>query len=126
MAAKIRRSDELLPLSPPVLYILLALADGESHGYAIMQDVERRTDSKVQLLPGSLYSTIKRMLAEDLIAERRPSRPRASDDERRRYYGITKYGRQVAAAELDRLATVLDYAKEKKVVPRPAPDITKR
>lgn len=126
MAAKIRRSDELLPLSPPVLYILLALADGESHGYAIMQDVDRRTNGKVHLLPGSLYSTIKRMLSEDLIEERSPSRSRGADDERRRYYGITRFGRRVAAAELDRLATVLDFAKEKNVLPRAAPDMTKR
>ena len=113
MAAKIRRSDEELPLSPPVFYILLALADHERHGYAIMQEVERRTGAKVRLLPGSLYSTIKRMVSTDLI-EDCGGQPDA-EDERRRYYRITKYGREVAAAEADRMATLIQFAKDKRL-----------
>ena len=69
MAARIKRVDDQLPLSPPVFYVLLAVADQQRHGYAIMQEVERRTDGKIRLLPGSLYSTIKRMLSSSLIEE---------------------------------------------------------
>ncbi len=116
MAAKIRRTDEHLPLSPPVLYILLALADEARHGYAIMQEVDRRTEGRVRLLPGSLYSTIKRMLAQQLIEERSQPTGVESDDERRRYYGITPYGRQVATAEVERLAALIEFAREKEVI----------
>jgi DNA-binding PadR family transcriptional regulator len=120
MAAKLRRADEALPLSPPVLYILLALSDGDRHGYAIMQEVDERTGGKVRLLPGSLYSTIKRMLAQRLIEERPQPAGVDSDDERRRYYGITPLGRQITAAEVDRLRSLIAFAREKKVVPKTA------
>ena len=112
--AKIRRSDEELPLSPPVFYVLLALADQDRHGYAIMQEVEKRTEGKVRLLPGSLYSTLKRMLATGLIAEcdGDASQP---DDERRRYYRITRHGKEVAAAEADRMATLIAVARSKRL-----------
>jgi DNA-binding PadR family transcriptional regulator len=113
MAAKIRRSDEELPLSPPVFYILLALADHERHGYAIMQEVERRAGGKVRLLPGSLYSTIKRMVSSGLI-EDCAAKP-DPDDERRRYYRITKHGREVAAAETERMVTLIQFAKDKRL-----------
>lgn len=113
--AKLRRTDEQLPLSPPVLYVLLALADQDRHGYAIMQEVEGRTSGKVRLLPGSLYSTIKRMLVQDLIKERPQPAGVDSDDERRRYYGITPFGRQIAAAEVDRLSTLVSFARDKKI-----------
>ncbi len=115
MAARIRRGDDQLPLSPPVFYILLAVADQERHGYAIMQEVERRTEAKVRLLPGSLYSTIKRMLSSSLIEECEGSIPPESDDERRRYYRITKYGREIAAAEADRMATLIRIARDKRL-----------
>jgi DNA-binding PadR family transcriptional regulator len=114
MAAKIRRRDEQLPLSPPVFYILLAVADQERHGYAIMQEVERRTDGKVELLPGSLYSTIKRMLASSLIEECEGTSA-DSEDERRRYYRITKTGRELASAEADRMATLIRVARDKRL-----------
>ncbi len=117
MAAKIRRRDDMLPLSPPVLYVLLALADRERHGYAIMQEVESRTEGKIRLLPGSLYSTIKRMLAADLIEEM-DGQTDGTDDERRRYYRITDEGRDLAAAEMDRLATLLELAKAKNLAPQ--------
>lgn len=117
MAAKIRRADEQLPLSPPVFYILLALADRQRHGYAIMQEVERRTEGKVRLLPGSLYSTVKRMVAGGLIEECAVTPQTDSEDERRRYYRITRSGRQVAAAEADRMATLIRVAREKRLTP---------
>ena len=117
MTPKTRRTDDQLPLSPPVFYILLAVADQERHGYAIMQEVERRTDGKVRLLPGSLYSTIKRMLSASLVEECEGSLPAAADDERRRYYRITKLGREVAAAEADRMATLIQLARDKRLHP---------
>ncbi len=113
--ARIRRGDDQLPLSPPVFYILLAVADQQRHGYAIMQEVERRTDGKIRLLPGSLYSTIKRMLSSSLIEECEGRVPAESDDERRRYYQITKYGREIAAAEADRMATLIRIARDKRL-----------
>jgi DNA-binding PadR family transcriptional regulator len=115
MAAKIRRSDEELPLSPPVFYVLLAVADRERHGYAIMQEVEQRTDGKIRLLPGSLYSTLKRMLTTSLIEECEGTSDTDSDDERRRYYRITQHGREVATAEADRMATLIDLARSKRL-----------
>ena len=104
------------PLSPPVFYILLALADSERHGYAIMQEVERRTRDKVRLLPGSLYSTIKRMLKSGLIEECTGDEvDRDNADERRRYYRITESGRDAARQEIDRMSTLLDLAGETKL-----------
>lgn len=118
MAPRIRRDDEELPLSPPVLYVLLAVADEARHGYAIMQEVGERTGGQIQLLPGSLYATLKRMLRAGLIQER-PS-PVADDDPRRKYYGITEAGRELAAAEIERLSTLVELAVDKELVrPRP-------
>ena len=101
------------PLSPPVLYILLALADDQLHGYAIMQEVADKTDGRVQLLPGSLYSTIKRMLADELLEECHGAT--GSDGPERRYYRIADAGREAAAAELDRMAAVIDFGRRKNV-----------
>jgi DNA-binding PadR family transcriptional regulator len=106
----------LLPLPPAFFHILIALGDGERHGYAIMQDVAQRTDGKVRMSPGTLYGSIRRMLDEGLIDEltRRPD----EDDERRRYYRVTRFGRAVAAAEADRLKTLLQHARATGLVPR--------
>src|ERR1041385_5650709 len=95
--------ESLLPLQPAVFHILIALADRDRHGYSIMQDVCERTDGKVQLSAGTLYSSIRRMLEQGLIAELSRSPDPASTDERRRYYCVTKFGKRVAAAEVDRL-----------------------
>jgi DNA-binding PadR family transcriptional regulator len=106
----------LLPLPPAFFHILIALGDGERHGYAIMQDVAQRTNGKVRLSPGTLYGSIRRMLDEGLIDEltRRPD----DDDERRRYYRVTRFGRAVAAAEADRLTALLQHARASGLVPR--------
>ncbi len=117
MTARLRRSDDELPLSPPVLYVLLAVADTDRHGYAIMQEVEHRTGGKIRLLPGSLYSTIKRMLAAGLIEESE-RQAEQGDDPRRRYYRITKRGRELAAAELERMATLIDLGTAKQLLER--------
>src|SRR6266540_3116746 len=95
--------DSFLPLKPHWFYILLALAGEEQHGYGIMQDVLDRTGGKVRLWPATLYGTIKRLVESELIEES-PHRPAPEDDdERRRYYRLTKLGRQVLSAETKRL-----------------------
>jgi DNA-binding PadR family transcriptional regulator len=102
---------KLLPLPQAVFQILVALADQDRHGYAIMQDVAVRTDGALKLSPGTLYGSIKRMLEDGLIVEvdARPSR--TEDDERRRYYRITQFGRGLAQAEADRLTVLLRQAR---------------
>src|ERR1700722_8562521 len=104
--------ENLLPLSPQVFHILVALADGDRHGYSVMQDVAARTNGKLRLSAGTLYGSVKRMLEQGLIVELRESeRPDTSDDERRRYYRLTAFGRRVARAEAERLTQLLDHAR---------------
>ena len=107
---------EMLPLTPAVFHILLALADRERHGYSIMQEVEARTDAKIRLGPGTLYGSIKRMLAAGLIEEMEARPDPALDDERRRYYRLTNFGRRVAAAEAERLHSLVREARAKKLL----------
>ena len=103
--------SKLLPLPQAVFQILVALADQDRHGYAIMQDVVARTGGALRLSPGTLYGSIKRMLEDGLIVEvdDRPSPD--EDDERRRYYRITQLGRDLAKAEADRLTVLLRQAR---------------
>lgn len=105
--------DDLLPLPAPVFHILVALADGERHGYAIMRDADERTSGALRLSPGTLYGSIRRMLEQGLIEEvdRRDRSARGADDERRRYYRLTKFGRRTAEAEASRLAELLSHAR---------------
>lgn len=110
-------TDKLLPLSTAFFHILVALADRDRHGYSIMQDVAARTSGKIQLSPGTLYSSIRRMLEQGLIEELSESPDPESTDERRRYYRITRFGRRVAAAEVARLHTLLSQARETGLVP---------
>ncbi len=110
--------DDLLPLPPAVFHILVSLADGDRHGYAIIQDVAARSDGSVKLGPGTLYRSIQRMLEQDLIIETATRPARSEDDERRRYYRITPWGRQVAAAEADRLASLVKLARASGLIPR--------
>ena len=109
--------DALLPLPPVTFHILMALADGDRHGYAIIQDVEARTDRELRLGAGTLYRSIHRMLEQGLIVEssRRPAR--ALDDERRRYYRLTPFGTAVARAETRRLAQLLRLARARGLTP---------
>jgi DNA-binding PadR family transcriptional regulator len=108
---------KLLPLPPAFLHILIAIGDEERHGYAIMQDVAERTGGQVRMSPGTLYGSIRRMLDEGLIEERF-QRSGTDEDERRRYYRVTKFGRAVASAEADRLASLLRHARLTGLVPR--------
>ena len=110
---------ELLPLTPAAFQILLALAEGECHGYAIMQEVERGGEGKRRMGPGTLYGSIKRLLSDGLIEES-TERPSARlDDERRRYYRLTKFGRQVMVAEAERLENLVNEARAKSVLRNP-------
>ena len=114
------RPPDFLPLTPAVLHILLAVADGEQHGYAIAQAVESLTDGTVRMGPGTLYGSIGRMVTNGLIEESVRARGR-SDDERRRFYRLTTLGRRVLEAELDRLARVVALARSKNILRRPEP-----
>jgi len=111
-----RPADAFLPLSPVVFEVLLALSDDERHGYAILQEVERRSQGRTRLRPGSLYRALARLLEDGLIAES-DERPAADlDDARRRYYGLTALGRQVTRAEALRLAALVRVAGAKQVL----------
>jgi DNA-binding PadR family transcriptional regulator len=105
------KPDSLLPLPTAVFHILIALADRDRHGYSIMQDVAARTGGKVQLSAGTLYSSIRRMLEQGLIEELKESPDPSSTDERRRYYRLTRFGKRVAAAEVERLTALLREAR---------------
>jgi len=107
-----------LPLQPAVFQILVALADQDRHGYAIMQDVAARTGGSMKLSPGTLYGSIKRMLDEGLIVELDERPAPDEDDERRRYYRITASGRASAQAEADRLTTLLRQARSVGLTPK--------
>lgn len=111
-------AEALLPLPTAVFHILVALADRDRHGYSIMQDVAARTDGKVRLSAGTLYSAVRRMLEQGLIVELRDSPDPASADERRRYYRVTPLGRQAALAEARRLRDMLNQAWATGLIPR--------
>jgi DNA-binding PadR family transcriptional regulator len=108
---------DLLPLTPAVLHILLALANEERHGYGIMKEVEDRSGGEVRLGPGTLYGAIKRMLFEGLIEESDERPDPELDDQRRRYYQITDFGRRVAGAEAERLQALVNTARARKLLP---------
>ena len=110
----------MMPLPPAVFHILVSLADGDRHGYGIIQDVASRTGGEVKLGPGTLYRSIQRMLEQDLIIET-DSRPAPdADDERRRYYRLTPFGRQVARAEAERLSALVAMARSTGLLSRKA------
>ena len=111
------RPDSLLPLPTAVFHILIALADRDRHGYSIMQDVAARTTGKVQLSAGTLYSSIRRMLEQGLIEVLTRSPDPSSTDERRRYYRLTRFGRRVASAEVERLNGLVKQARATGLVP---------
>jgi DNA-binding PadR family transcriptional regulator len=106
---------DFLPLTPAIAHILLALADGDRHGYGIMQEVERLTSGSVRMGPGTLYGTIKRMLASGLVEEADEGPDPDLDDERRRYYRMTPLGRAVLQAETARMEALVGAARAKRV-----------
>ncbi|HMF00816.1 MAG TPA: PadR family transcriptional regulator [Terriglobia bacterium] len=101
----------LLPLPPITFHILLALAEEDLHGYAIIQNVAARTGGELKIGAGTLYRSIQRMLDQGLVVETRERPAPADDDERRRYYRITEFGRHVARAEARRLAQLVKFAR---------------
>ena len=109
----------LLPLPPATFHILLAVANGERHGYAIIQDVAEGTNGELKLSAGTLYRSIARMVEQGLISEVAKRRT-AEEDERRRYYRITPFGTAVARAEAARLAQLLRLARASGLTPRTA------
>jgi DNA-binding PadR family transcriptional regulator len=119
--AKPQLPSDVQPLTPPVFHILLALADGERHGYAIMQDVARQTGGTLQLGPGTLYGCLKRMLAAKLVEESEERPDPELDDERRRYYRSTPLGDRAARAEARRLEEAVSAAREKRLLDRRKP-----
>jgi DNA-binding PadR family transcriptional regulator len=112
--------DALLPLPPATFHILLALADDDRHGYAIIQDVEARTGGELTLSAGTLYRSIQRMLEQGLLVETRDRPAPEDDDERRRYYRITPFGLAVAKAETRRLTDLVRMARAAGFAPRRA------
>jgi DNA-binding PadR family transcriptional regulator len=102
-----RDPGDLLPLTPAMFYVLVAMADGQAHGYAMLKEVEQLTSGAVRLSTGTLYGIIKRLLADGLVREQR------TDDSRRRSYELTPFGRDVAKAEAARLEQTLAIARKK-------------
>jgi len=118
MAKRDERPEDLLPLLKDTFHILVAVADQERHGYSIMQDIAARTGGQLRLRPSSLYSAIHRMLESGLIEELDERPDPEHDDERRRYYRITPFGRKVALAEARRLERLLEDARATGLLPK--------
>ena len=116
-----RTPQDFLPLTQAVFHILLALADGERHGYGIMQEIAALTDGSFHILPGTLYTSLQRIVHEGLIEESSTRPDPAFDDGRRRYYRLTHLGRRVAAAEVQRLLALIAVAQHKRLLGGPQP-----
>ena len=110
--------ESLLPLPSAAFHILVALADGDRHGYAIMQDVAAGTGGRLKLNPGTLYTTIRRLLEQGLVVELDERPDPEQDDERRRYYRLSDNGREMAKAEAGRLQQALAFARQAGLVPK--------
>ena len=110
--------ESLLPLAPASFHILVSLAEVDRHGYAIIQDISSRTDGAVRLGAGTLYRTIQRLLEDGLIVESGDRPSPEDDDERRRYYRITPFGRAVARAEAGRLENLVKLARAGGLAPK--------
>jgi DNA-binding PadR family transcriptional regulator len=111
--------ESVLPLTPAAFHILLTLADGEKHGYGIMLEVAALSGGRIKLGAGTLYGTIKRMLADGWIEECDERPDPQLDDERRRYYRLTDLGGKVVRAEAQRLAQLVDAARLKQLISKP-------
>jgi DNA-binding PadR family transcriptional regulator len=121
MSSKVATSESSSPLTPAMFHVLLALAGDDLHGYAILKEVAARTGGEVQLSTGTLYGIIKRLLGDGLIVELRQRPVAADDDERRRYYRLTPKGREVAAAEAERLERVVALARARHLLKKTQP-----
>ncbi|HVQ43150.1 MAG TPA: helix-turn-helix transcriptional regulator [Vicinamibacterales bacterium] len=112
--------DDLLPLQPAVFHILMVLAEGDNHGYAVIGAIAARTDGRVKIGAGTLYRSVQRMLEDGLVTEIDERPAPEEDDERRRYYRITPFGRKAAMAETQRLADLVRLARSSGLAPRKA------
>jgi DNA-binding PadR family transcriptional regulator len=117
---RMKTSKTLIPLTPAVFYILLALASGEKHGYEIMKQVKQDSHGQVKMGSGTLYGSIKRMLADQLIEEAGERPDPKLDDERRRYYRLTGLGRRAFNTELQRYTDVVSLAQKRSLLPNPS------
>ena len=104
------------PLTPAVVHVLLSLAQGERHGYAILKDVQRQANSGFTLGPGTIYGTLQRLMDSGWVAE--IPAPSSAADERRRYYRLTRGGREALKTEMARLTELLEIARERRITPR--------
>lgn len=120
MIERAPNAESLLPLPPATFHILLALSDDDRHGYAIIQEISARTNGKLKMSAGTLYRSVQRMLDQGLISETDDRPAPEFDDERRRYYRLTPFGRAVARAEATRLADLVSQAKASGFAPRTA------
>jgi DNA-binding PadR family transcriptional regulator len=119
MAKSEIQPGELLPLTPAVFHVLLALAGGERHGYAIMQEVAESTAGRIKMGPGTLYGTIKRLLEAQMIEESDERPDPEMDDDRRRYYRLTGLGEWAVRAEALRYAEIAELARRKRLLGKP-------
>jgi DNA-binding PadR family transcriptional regulator len=120
MATMQTEPGEMAPLTPAVFHVLLALADSERHGYAIMQEVAESTGGRIKMGPGTLYGTIKRLLEARMIEESDERPDPELDDERRRYYRLTALGQRAVRAEALRYAEMAEVARRKRLIGKPA------
>ena len=116
MATTETEPAEMPPLTPAVFHVLLALADGERHGYAIMQEVAENTGGQIKMGPGTLYGTIKRLLEAQMIEESDERPDPDLDDDRRRYYRLTGLGQRAVKAEALRYAAMAEVARRKRLI----------
>jgi len=116
MSQRPQAAEPPLPLTPAMFHVLVALSDGEKHGYAILKEVAEQTRGEVRLSAGTLYGIIKRLLAEGMIVECDERPAPELDDSRRRYYRLTGWGRQVAGAEAERLEKLISMARVKRLL----------
>ncbi len=116
MSKTVGTPEDLIPLTPRVFHILLALVDEEQHGYRIMKEVETRSEGRVRIGPGTLYEAIQRLVKNRLIEESTERPDAEMDDQRRRYYRLTDLGRRVLRAESDRLAALVGFARSKNLL----------
>ena len=113
-----RKVEDYLPMSEAMFHVLVSIADGERHGYSIMQEVAARTGERVQLGTGTLYGIIKRLLANGLIVEVRRRASKEEGDRRRRLYALTPFGREVVTAEAERLSRMVASARSASLITR--------
>src|SRR6186997_3271501 len=118
MAKEKLNPEKLLPLTSSVFHILLALSDGDLHGYGIMQEVAEHSGGQIKLGPGTLYGAIKRLLNDRLIVEADERPDPHMDDERRRYYRLTDFGQQVLKAEARRISRMVSVAQRRRLIPK--------